>query len=247
MEDKAGNQFLEMSKTKNMPPSAQTQGLPQPSLELPVPSDAELIDLPSPSSIKVPPMDVRQAIEKRETLRAYAEVNLSLAELSYLLWVTQGVKMVTDRPVTKRMVPSAGSRHAFETWLLVNRVDGLQPGLYRYIALTHKLIRISANQAIRQILTDACSHQKHVFESAVTFFWVAVAERMTWRYPARGYRYLFLDAGHVCQNLYLAAEQISCGICAIAAYDDDLVNQALQVDGKNLFTIYIASLGKRIN
>ena len=247
MEDKVGNQFLEMSKSKNMPPSAQTHGLPQPPLELPVPSDAVLIGLPSPSQIKVPSMDLRQAIEKRETLRAYADTNLSLAELSYLLWMTQGVKAVTDRPVTKRTVPSAGSRHAFETWLLVNRVEDLQPGLYRYVALTHKLIRMPANQAIRQILTDACSHQKHVFKSAVTFFWVAVVERMAWRYPTRGYRYLFLEAGHVCQNLYLAAEQICCGICAIAAYDDDLVNQALQVDGKNMFTIYIASLGKRLN
>jgi SagB-type dehydrogenase family enzyme len=245
MDDKVGDQFLESSKSKNMPRSAQTQGLPQPSLELAVPSDADLIDLPSPSVIKVPSIDLRQAIEKRETLRAYAETNLSLGELSYLLWATQGVKEVTERPATKRNVPSAGSRHAFETWLLVNRVDDLQPGLYRYVALTHKLIRMPANQAIRQILTDACLHQKHVFESAITFFWVAVVERMTWRYPVRGYRYLFLDAGHVCQNLYLAAEQIGCGICAIAAYDDDLVNQALQVDGKNLFTIYIASLGKK--
>ncbi len=245
MEDKVGNQFLEMSKSKNMPASAQTQGLPQPPLELPVPSDAVRIDLPSPSQIKVPSIDLRQAIEKRETLRAYSEINLSLTELSYLLWITQGVKVVTDRPVTKRTVPSAGSRHAFETWLLVNRVDDLQPGLYRYVALTHQLIRLPANEAIRQTLTDACSHQKHVFESAVTFFWVAVTERMTWRYPGRGYRYLFLDAGHVCQNLYLAAEQIGCGICAIGAYDDDLVDAALQLDGKNLFTIYIASLGKR--
>jgi SagB-type dehydrogenase family enzyme len=245
MEDKAGNQFLEISKSKNMPPSAQTQGLTQPPLELTIPSNAEMIDLPTPSQIKIPSMDLRQAIEKRETRRVYLETNLSLTELSYLLWVTQGVKAVTDRPVTKRTVPSAGSRHAFETWLLVNRVDDLQPGLYRYVALTHKLIRMPANEAIRRILTDACSHQKHVFESAVTFFWVAVAARMTWRYPARGYRYLFLEAGHVCQNLYLAAEQIGCGVCAIAAYDDDLVNEALQLDGKDLFTIYIASLGKR--
>ena len=245
MEDIFGNQFLESTKRKNMPPSAQSQGNTQPSLELPVPSDAELINLPSPSQIKIPSMDLRQAIEKRETLRAYSESDLSLAELSYLLWVSQGVKAVTERTATKRTVPSAGSRHAFETWLLVNRVGSLEPGLYRYVALTHQLIRVPAAQFIRQTLTDACLHQKHVFESAVTFFWVAVVERMTWRYPGRGYRYLFLDAGHVCQNLYLAAEQIGCGVCAIAAYDDDLVNQALQVDGKNLFTIYIASLGKR--
>ena len=247
MEDIFGNQFLESTKRKSMPPSGQSQGNPQPSLELPIPSDTELINLPSPSQIKIPSLDLRQAIEKRETLRTYSEAELSLDELSYLLWVSQGVKSVTEKAATKRNVPSAGSRHAFETWLLVNRVESLEPGLYRYVALTHKLIRVPAVQSIRQILTDACLHQKHVFESAVTFFWVAVVERMTWRYPARGYRYLFLDAGHVCQNLYLAAEQIGCGVCAIAAYDDDLVNQALQVDGKNLFTIYIASLGKRVN
>jgi SagB-type dehydrogenase family enzyme len=247
MENSFGNQFLESTKRKNMPPSGQSQGNPQPPLELPIPSDTELINLPSPSRIKIPSMDLRQAIEKRETLRAYSATELSLDELSYLLWVSQGVKAVTEKTATKRNVPSAGSRHAFETWLLVNRVESLEPGLYRYVALSHKLIRMPAAQTIRQILTDACLHQKHVFESAVTFFWVAVAERMTWRYPARGYRYLFLDAGHVCQNLYLAAEQIGCGVCAIAAYDDDLVNQALQVDGKNFFTIYIASLGKRVN
>ena len=90
MENKVGNQFLEMSKSRNMPASAQIQGLPQPPLELPVPSDSELIDLPSPSQIKVPFIDLRQAIEKRETLQgSYTETNISLLELSYLLWITQ--------------------------------------------------------------------------------------------------------------------------------------------------------------
>ena len=85
---------------------------------------------------------------------------LALEELSYLLWTTQGVKAVTDRPATKRTVPSAGSRHAFETWLLVNRVEGLQPGLYRYVAIRHQLIRVPAVQDIRQKLTDACWSSK---------------------------------------------------------------------------------------
>jgi SagB-type dehydrogenase family enzyme len=80
--------------------------------------------------------------------------------------------------------------------------------------------------------------------SGVTFFWVAVSERMEWRYPVRGYRYLHLDAGHVCQNLYLAAEAISCGVCAIAAFDDEKVNEALNLDGENLFVIYVATVGK---
>jgi SagB-type dehydrogenase family enzyme len=245
MDDQFAHQFLEMTKSKNMPASAQTRGMPQPPLELPNPEGAQPIALPAVQTFKPPAMDLRLAVEKRESLRAYSDEFLSLEDLSYLLWMTQGVKAVTDRPATKRTVPSAGARHAFETWLLVNRVSGLEPGLYRFGAIHYQLFRVPAVEDIRQKLTDACSHQKHVFESALTFFWVAVVERMTWRYPARGYRYLFLDAGHVCQNLYLAAEQLGCGVCAIAAYDDDLVNQALQVDGRDLFTIYIASLGKR--
>jgi len=73
--------------------------------------------------------------------------------------------------------------------------------------------------------------------------WVAVRQRMVWRYGERGYRYLHLDAGHVCQNLYLAAEALHCGVCAIAAYDDEAVNQLLVLDGREQFVIYIASLG----
>jgi SagB-type dehydrogenase family enzyme len=68
---------------------------------------------------------------------------------------------------------------------------------------------------------------------------------MFWRYPERGYRYLLLDAGHVCQNLYLAAEGLGCGVCAIAAYDDDAINAALELDGETLFVVYAASLGRR--
>ncbi len=69
---------------------------------------------------------------------------------------------------------------------------------------------------------------------------------MYWRYSERSYRYLHLDAGHVCQNLYLAAEAAGCGVCAIAAFDDDLLNKALDVDGESQFAIYAASLGKRV-
>ena len=68
---------------------------------------------------------------------------------------------------------------------------------------------------------------------------------MTWRYSQRGYRYVFLDAGHVCQNLYLAAEAIGCGCCAIAAFDDDVMNEILGLDGKKRFVIYLAAVGKK--
>lgn len=246
MENTIGRQFVEMTKYKNLEKSLQSQGAPWPDLRLPLPEGVELINLPAGKDLQLDKLDFIKLVDKRETLRSYTEESLTLQELAYLLWGTQGVKSIlAEKPVTKRTVPSAGSRHAFETCLLVNRVEGLQPGLYRYLALDHKLARLSAPQDIAEILTEACSKQPHVRNSAVTFFWAAVQSRMTWRYCQRGYRYMYLDAGHVCQNLYLLAEAIGCGVCAIAAYDDDLVNAALGVEGVEQFAIYIATLGKR--
>jgi SagB-type dehydrogenase family enzyme len=152
---------------------------------------------------------------------------------------------VSKRPVTLRTVPSAGARHAFETYLLINKVEGLTPGLYRYAAIDHALVTLDLSPEVNARLTAACEDQSQVATSAVTFAWGAVIERMIWRYPERGYRYILLDAGHVCQNLYLAAEALGCGVCAIAAYDDDLTNQVFGLDGENQFIVYLASLGKR--
>ena len=239
------NELLEKTKSQAMSDSPQDLKVPQPPLELPIQPDAALIPLPAPGSLHIAEIDLRTAIEKRRSLRRYQQKALTLEELSYLLWLTQGVKEVTTRPVTLRTVPSAGARHAFETFLLVNNVEGLEPGLYRFAASQHALLRLDAPDTIRDDVTEACYSQAQVATSAVTFIWVAVTERMTWRYVERGFRYLLLDAGHVCQNLYLAAEAVGCGVCAIDAYDDDRLNQVLDLDGQNLFAIYLGTVGKR--
>jgi len=240
-----GIEFFDKTKYPNLTAPAQHNGLPQPELEQAVPEDVKIIPLPKPSAISVPSMDVRQAMENRTTLRKYTQQEISLNELSYLLWVTQGVKSVTDRPATLRTVPSAGSRHAFETYLLINRVESLNPGVYRYSALKHCVYAANMEVNITEKVTTACKSQSHIRTSAVTFFWVAVLERMAWRYAERAARYVLLDAGHVCQNLYLAAESIGCGVCGIAAYDDDLTNAALGLDGVNELVVYAATVGKR--
>jgi len=85
-----------------------------------------------------------------------------------------------------------------------------------------------------------------VANCAVTFIWAADFYRMSWRYGERGLRYIYIDAGHVCQNLYLAAEAINSGVCAIGAYEDDIINEILGLDGENQFTVYVATLGKRV-
>ncbi len=245
MENKIGREFIRLTKYKNLEESLQKQGLPLPSLELPLEKGSELFDLPAGKDMPLKKIDLVKLVEKRESLRKYIDKQLSLEELSFLLWGTQGVKSLTEKPLSKRTVPSAGSRHPFETYLLVNDVTGLSSGLYRYLALSHKLARLPGRENINQMLTEACLKQQHVKYSAVTFIWVAVPHRTVWRYSQRGYRYIYLDAGHVCQNLYLLAEAIDCGVCAIAAFDDDLTNQAIGLDGEDLFVIYLASIGKR--
>ncbi len=240
-----GKEFMSKTRSAYLAPSGESLHTPQPPLELVCPPGVKLVELPAPASLKIPSIDLRTAIEQRQTVREYSPQPLALEELAFLVWCTQGVKHITKRPVTKRTVPSAGSRHAFETYTLCNRVEGLAPGLYRYAAIEHGLLAVGLGSEVNEKLTQASGDQDQVRTSAVTFVWAAVVERMYWRYSDRGYRYLHLDAGHVCQNLYLAAEAIGCGVCAIAAYDDDEVNAVLGIDGEEMFAIYMASLGKK--
>ena len=246
MEKPIGIEFMRLTRYENLDPSPQSREVPRPPVQLPLAEGSETLPLPEGKSLPLEKMDLADLVKRRETLRQYTEEAISLQELSFLLWGTQGVKSFSEKQLTRRTVPSAGARHPFETLLLVNRVESLEPGLYRYLALEHHLARVNAPEDIRERLTEACLKQGHVRSSAVTFAWVAVALRTVWRYSQRAYRYLHLDAGHVCQNLYLLAEAIGCGVCGIAAFNDELVNQALGVDGVEQFAIYLASLGRRI-
>ena len=129
MSEMIGREFMEKTKYQYLPESDQQQGLPQPPLEKAWPEGGTVIDLPDPRGAAVQAVDLTAAIGERRSERAYADAPLTLAELSYLLWATQGVRETTQRPATLRTVPSAGSRHPFETYVLVNNVEGLEPGL----------------------------------------------------------------------------------------------------------------------
>lgn len=239
-----GPDFLELTKYHHLGPSAQMLGEPMPPLQRASDPDVPLIPLPTPDALARNVLDFHALLAGRRSLRRYAQDPLALEELAFLLWATQGVQQA-GRGYTFRTVPSAGARHPFETYLLLNRVTGLTPGLYRYLALEHALQPAPTPADAAATLTAICHRQSMVAQSAVTFLWVAVTERTTWRYGQRGYRYLFLDAGHLCQNLHLAAEAIDAGACAIGAFDDDAINAFVGVDGVEQFVIYVAALGKK--
>ena len=236
---------MEQTRYDNLSASDQTQGLSPPPLEKSAPQEAGTITLPGPLDIKVLPLDLRTAIEQRRSVRHYARNPLTVEELAYLCWCTQGIVNVKIPYYTLRNVPSAGGRHAFETYLLINRVLGIKPGLYRYLAFSHRIVPVDMTQGATDRVMAACFGQAFVRSSAVSFIWSAVIYRMAWRYSERAYRLVHLDAGHVCQNLYLAAEQIGCGTCAIGAFDDQRMADALGIDGTEEFVLYCASVGKK--
>jgi SagB-type dehydrogenase family enzyme len=242
--DGIGRKFMEMTRYENMTETPQHVGMAQPPLELPAEPGAEMITLPDPAGLGFGEQPLLAIIDQRRSLRGYSEQSLTLGELSFLLWCCQGVQQRTDRH-TMRTVPSAGARHAFETYVLVNRVEGLRPGLYRFMALGHSLVAANLSDDIGERLTAACLRQGMVANCAAAFFWTAELERMYFRYGERGYRYLHLDAGHACQNLCLAAEAVECGACEIGAFDDEKLDEALGLDGVKRFTVYAATVGKK--
>ena len=241
---KTGPEFIEKTKYRHLSRSDQILNLPQPPLELEYDPSAALIELPPGRADYT--ADLTTALDSRRSVRQYSHQPLTLSELSYLLWYTQGIKK-TFTYGSLRTVPSAGARHALETWLVVNNVAGLQSGLYRYIASRHQLALVThtIDGDLGAEAARICHNQSFVTTAAALFVWAAIPYRMTWRYTDRGYRYLFLDVGHVCQNLYLAAESVGAGVCAIAAYDDDAMNDFLGLDGESAFAIYMATVGKK--
>jgi SagB-type dehydrogenase family enzyme len=221
----------------------QKKGVAFPPQEKPFPANAKLIDLIAPKDLTVGKAALIDVINNRQSHRKFTNDSLTMEELSFLLWSTQGVRQVVkDGLATRRTVPSGGARHSFETYLCVERVKDLTPGLYRYLPLEHKLLLIRSEPDLYEKINGGTSNQN--FGGAVIFIWTTIPYRTEWRYTFLSHKVIALDAGHVCQNLYLAAGAIGCGVCALDAYDQVKMDAALGVDGIDEFTIYCAPLGK---
>lgn len=226
--------------------SDQNRGIAPPPVEKPFDKNARRTDLIAPQDFgNIGHLHLISAIKNRQSHRTYRQVQLSLEELSFLLWTTQGVKEKLDAGHALRTVPSAGCRHALETYLCVFNVAGIDQGIYRYLPLEHQILFEFSDEHLAQKLVKAVYGQPYPGNSAVTFIWTAIPYRMEWRYDLAAHKVIAIDAGHVCQNLYLACEAIHAGTCAIAAYDQEAMDQFLRIDGKDEFTIYLASVGKK--
>lgn len=232
-------------KTINFAKTDQSRGVDPPPIEKPFSADARRLDLVKQGKwTTIPACDLIEAMGNRKSRRAYRREALTLEELSFLLWATQGIRQRIDAGHAYRTVPSAGCRHALETYLCVLRVEGLEPAIYRYLPLEHQLLFEFAEDRMAQKMVAAAFGQPCPGQAAVTFIWTAIPYRMEWRYDLAAHKVIAIDAGHVCQNLYLACEAIGAGTCAIAAYDQEALDTLLRIDGKEKFAVYLAPVGR---
>ena len=204
----------------------------------------KMIYLPVPSEISTDPFLLRDSLDNRQTTRDFAEEELFRWELSLMLYYTQGIRDKNNISQF-RTVPSAGGLHPFETMLVINKISGIEPGLYRYLPLDHALVREVCHVGDQDAIASACRRSSLISTSAVTFLWTAVPGRMIWKFGARGWRYLFIEAGHICQNLYIISAGLNIGVCAIGSYNDKEINCILGIDGNSEFCIYMAAAGRR--
>jgi SagB-type dehydrogenase family enzyme len=224
----------------------QKKRLQQPLIQKEIKQDAEIIELPEATNEVIVKSNIFDCLMDRQSVRKYSEKALSLEQLSFLLWTTQRVKKVVGKVnfATFRPVASGGARHPFETYLIVNNVDGLKKGVYRYLAIEHKLEYLFNEENMEEKIAEATSGQKFIASAPVVFLWSCIPYRSEWRYSISAHKTILQDSGHLCQNLYLACEAIGCGTVAIGDYHQDAADKLLRLDGEDEFVIYVAPVGR---
>jgi SagB-type dehydrogenase family enzyme len=181
-----------------------------------------------------------EVMRHRRSVRNFNNGPMTKSELSQLLWAAHGI---TNPESGFRTAPSAGALYPVETYLVINRVEHMDPGIYHYAVDMHELEHLQAGD-FRIPVAQSALDQKMAYHASMVFIWTAIFERSKWKYKQRAYRYIYLDAGHIAQNVALAAVALNLGSCQVGALYDDEVNALLGVDGTEESVVYMTAVGK---
>ncbi len=197
------------------------------------------IYLPAPSHQGI--MSLEEAITRRRSVRHFTHDTLSLAQLSQLLWATQGV---TDTSSGDRAVPSAGATYPLEIFIVCggNGIEGVDDGIYHYHIARHSLTRHHKGD-VRLELARAALGAESIYEAPAALVICAEYERTLVRYGTRGHRYVHIEVGHAGQNIYLQAAALGLATVAVGAFTDEQVREILRLD-KQFKPLYIMPVGK---
>lgn len=200
--------------------------------------EKETIKLPRPSYQSN--VSVEEALLRRRSIRHYAEKPLTLTEISQLLWAAQGI---TQKEMGFRTAPSAGATFPMETYLVAGEVKGLKPGVYHYQPKGHTLtLKLAGDK--RGELCKAALDQDVITDTPISLVFAANYSRTTRRYGERGKRYVYMEMGHIGQNVHLQAEALGLGTVVIGAFKDEQIKKVL--GGIEEEPLYIMPVGWKI-
>lgn len=240
-----GIEFLEKTRYPDFSTVDMILRIPEPQNEIPVPDGAKVIRLPSPGRMKINDMSVRDALVSWEPAEFFSRSAITLKELSFLLWCTQGFRKIQGGDRMIRNVPSSGLRYPIETYFVAGEVDSLETGLYRYLPRSHQIVVERIDSDLPFAMGTASMNFKLITRAAVTFLWVGIPYRSTWALGNRGYRSVFIEAGHICQALILASACIGCRVHPIDLFHDQMMIQLADLDPETQWPLYVGVVGKQ--
>jgi SagB-type dehydrogenase family enzyme len=187
-------------------------------------------------------MPIWAVIAQRRSIRDFSRQSITSSELSQLIWATQGITSKASG-FDFRATPSAGALYPIETYVVAHRVEEISSGIYHYDVKGEKLVLLKEGH-FDSDLCRAGLGQEMLEDSACVFVWTAVVERSKWKYRERAYRYIYMDAGHIGQNLYLAATALNLGCCTVGAFFDEEVDRLIGIDGVKEVSVYLGAVGQ---
>jgi SagB-type dehydrogenase family enzyme len=186
-----------------------------------------------------------EVFRNRRSRRRFIDRPINLNQLNVLLWCSQGESAEFKEPGLSyrlRTAPSSGALYPIETYLFVNSVADIQPGLYHLDVERWALEGLRLGD-LREEAYEGLSEQSHTRAAAANIIWTAVLPRCRNKYYERAYRYIWWDVGHISENLHLAATALGIGSCAMGAWLDSKINQSLGIDGVEHLSVLTASIG----
>ena len=230
---------------EKMAESDQSKGVTPPPFGKPI--TGEVITLPTFEGITN--TTYADLLDTRRSVRSYTNKPMTQAELAFMLWSVNGIQKIRNDVATFRPVPSGGARHPFETYITVQNVEGLKPGLYHYLPAENIGEKIVTIQYLRDIpdyektVTEMVVGQAWAAKAPIVLFYSCIPYKAEWRYHELSHRVQLIDLGHVGQNAMLSAAALGLGSCCMAAYGQEACDALIGLDGLEEYTVYGVAVG----
>jgi len=228
-----------------MAQSDQSKGVAAPAFGKPI--VGEVFTLPPFEGITN--VSYESLLDSRRSVRSYTNTPMTQAQLAFMLWSVNGIQHTRNDVSSFRPVPSGGARHPFETYITVNNVEGLAPGLYHYLPAQNigekkvTIQRLGDIPNYEETLTNMVVGQAWAAKAPIVLFYTCIPYKAEWRYHEMAHRVVLIDLGHVGQNAMLSAAALGLGSCCMAAYDQEICDKIIGIDGLDEYTVYGVAVG----